>query len=111
MSGDDRMPGDQAETFRDADFDSGFQGTRLDPIDGNSAVNVGTGFWTSGDAAPGTVLDHIPALVGYIDRNLQVRWANQATCDCYGRPREQILGCTVPEIVGPELFARVRPGI
>jgi PAS domain S-box-containing protein len=57
------------------------------------------------------VLDHIPALIGYIDRNLQVRWANQATCDCYGRPREQLLGRTVPEIVGPELFARVRPGI
>ena len=111
MSGDDRMSGDQAESFRDDGFDSGFPGTRLDPFDGDSAANAEHGLWAFGDAAPGTVLDHIPALIGYVDRNLQVRWANQATCDCYGRPREQLLGRTVPEIVGPELFARVRPGI
>jgi len=57
------------------------------------------------------VLDNIPALVGFIDRDLRVRSVNQAVCDYYGRPREQILGYTVPEIVGPELYARVRPGI
>ena len=111
MSGDDRMPGDQAETFRGDSSDPEFAGTRTDPSDGNTAANVGPGFWTFGDAAPGIVLDHIPALIGYIDQNLQVRWANQATCDCYGCPREQLLGRTVPEIVGPKLFARVRPGI
>ena len=57
------------------------------------------------------VLDHIPALVGFIDRDLRIRYVNQAVCDYYGRPREQILGHSVPEIVGPALYTRVRPGI
>jgi signal transduction histidine kinase len=57
------------------------------------------------------MLDYIPALVGFVDRDLRVHSVNQAVCDYYGRPREQILGRTVPEIVGPELYARVRPGI
>ena len=56
-------------------------------------------------------MDHVPALVGFIDRDLRVRSVNQAVCDYYGRPREQILGCTVLEIVGPTLYARVRSGI
>ena len=60
---------------------------------------------------PREVLDHIPALVGFIDRDLRVHSVNQAVCDYYGRSREEIIGHTVPEIVGPELYARVRPGI
>jgi PAS domain S-box-containing protein len=60
---------------------------------------------------PREVLDNIPALVGFIDRDLRVRSVNQAVCDYYGLPRTQIIGRMVPEIVGPELYARVRPGI
>jgi signal transduction histidine kinase len=60
---------------------------------------------------PREVLDHIPALVGFIDRDLRLRSVNLAVCNYYGRSRDQILGCTVPEIVGPELYERVRPGI
>ena len=50
-------------------------------------------------------------MVGYVDRDLRVRSANRFVCVFYGRPREQILGRTLPEIVGPEIFARLRPGL
>jgi signal transduction histidine kinase len=60
---------------------------------------------------PQVVLDHIPALVGFIDRDLRIRSANQAVCDYYGRTKRQVLGRPGLEVVGPEVYRRLQPGL
>jgi PAS domain S-box-containing protein len=58
------------------------------------------------------VMDHLPAPMGFVDRDLRVRCINQAGCRLYGyRSQREVLGRTVPETIGPAPFARVRPAL
>ncbi|MDP3713824.1 MAG: diguanylate cyclase [Mycobacteriales bacterium] len=56
-----------------------------------------------------TVLDHIPAMIGYWDRDLRNRMANRAYQDWFGKMPEQLRGVHISELLGPELFLKNLP--
>lgn len=51
-----------------------------------------------------TVLDHLPAMVGYWGRDLRNRVANRAYVDWFGKSPEELEGCHISELLGPELY-------
>jgi diguanylate cyclase len=53
-----------------------------------------------------TVLDHIPAMIGYWDRDLRNRMANQAYQEWFGKTPEQLWGVHISELLGPELYLK-----
>lgn len=53
----------------------------------------------------------VPALLSYIDRDLRYRFNNRAYEVWFGRPREEVYGRTMEEILGPQAFADLRPHI
>jgi diguanylate cyclase (GGDEF)-like protein/PAS domain S-box-containing protein len=56
-----------------------------------------------------TVLDHLPAMVGYWGRDLRNRVANRAYVDWFGKTPEEIEGLHIRDLLGPELFAQNLP--
>jgi diguanylate cyclase (GGDEF)-like protein/PAS domain S-box-containing protein len=46
------------------------------------------------------ITDSLPLRIAYVDRERRLRFANQAHCRRYGRPREEILGRTREELLG-----------
>ncbi|MCX5747072.1 MAG: PAS domain S-box protein [Proteobacteria bacterium] len=54
------------------------------------------------------LVDAAPALMGYWDRDLRCRQANRAYLAWLGRPPEELLGKSMPEVLGP-LFELNRP--
>ncbi|MDQ4099602.1 MAG: PAS domain S-box protein, partial [Chloroflexota bacterium] len=57
------------------------------------------------------ITDNTPALIGSIDREGRYRFVNETACRFFGRPREEILGRTMVEVVGERVYERLRPGI
>lgn len=55
------------------------------------------------------ILDNLPALIAYWDRDLRNRLANHAYVDYFGLTPEQIFGRHISEVLGPELFAKNWP--
>jgi PAS domain S-box-containing protein len=55
--------------------------------------------------------DGVPALISYLDAQQRFRRVNHAYEEFFGLKREQILGRTVAEIVGPEHYEVARPYI
>jgi len=55
------------------------------------------------------VLDAMPSIVGSWDTQLRNRFANAAYASFFGRTPAEIAGMTLPELLGPELFARNEP--
>ena len=55
------------------------------------------------------VLDNMPAMIGYWDRDLRNRLANEAYVEWFGWTPEQMLGRHISEVLGPELYAMNRP--
>jgi PAS domain S-box-containing protein len=53
-------------------------------------------------------LDALPAMVGYWDRNLRSRMANEAYADLSGRSVEAMRGIHIREFLGEELYERSR---
>jgi len=57
------------------------------------------------------VTDGLPIRIGYVDRDLRYRFANQAACQRFGRSREEVVGRTRDELLGqptpPDVSARV----
>jgi len=51
------------------------------------------------------ITDAIPALIASVDRDLVFRFANRGYADWFDRSKEDILGHTVSEILGPQLSA------
>ncbi len=54
------------------------------------------------------ILDALPSMVGYWDADLVNRFANKAYEDWFGVTPSTMLGTRLPELLGPELFARNR---
>jgi PAS domain S-box-containing protein len=50
------------------------------------------------------MLNALPAMVGYWDRDLRNRMANHAYGDFFGRSPEEMQGTHVSEVLGPELY-------
>jgi PAS domain S-box-containing protein len=57
------------------------------------------------------VTDSVPAVISYVDAQQRFRRVNRAYEEIFGLKREQILGRTVAEIVGPEHHAVAKPHI
>ena len=54
----------------------------------------------SSDAAAQLVTDYAPVLLSYVDTDLRYRFVNRAYADWFGYQARDIIGKTVPEIVG-----------
>ncbi len=52
-----------------------------------------------------TITDSVPLRIAYADPQRRYRFANQAYCERYGLPREQIIGRTHFEVTGQEMPA------
>lgn len=53
------------------------------------------------------VTDGLPIRIGYIDRHLRFRFANEAVCLGFGQTRDAVLGRTHDEIVGASMAPQV----
>lgn len=51
------------------------------------------------------LVDHVPSMLAYWDHNLRCRFANRAYKRWFGLSPEQIIGASMPDILGPRLFA------
>ncbi len=56
-----------------------------------------------------TVLDNLPAMVGYWDRDLRNVIANRAYVDWFGKTPDELKGTHIRDLLGPELFAVNEP--
>jgi len=65
------------------------------------------------DSAEGiqAMLNALPALVGYWDRELRNRMANDAHVEFFGKTPREIRGSHIRELLGAELFEKNRPHI
>lgn len=57
------------------------------------------------------MLNALPALVGYWDRNLRNRMANDAYIEFFGRSPREMRGIHIRELLGEELYEKNRPYI
>lgn len=57
------------------------------------------------------VADSVPGLFGYWDTNLRCVFANEGYLEWFGKPEEKMLGITMQELMGEELFAKNEPYI
>lgn len=53
-----------------------------------------------------TLTDNLPGLVAYWDVEMRCRFANAAYGEWFGQSPEGMLSMTLPELLGPELFAK-----
>lgn len=61
------------------------------------------------NAIPAELLDELPLLASYVDRDLVYRFVNRAYERWYGVARSQILGRTIGALAGPAAVDAVRP--
>jgi len=54
------------------------------------------------------ISDNWPGLIGFIDRDMRILFANKTFAVWFGCPREEIVGKTVEELLGPESYAEIR---
>ena len=55
------------------------------------------------------VVDTTPALIARFDRNLRIVWANKNYAARFDKQPEEVVGRSLPEIVGPGVFAILEP--
>lgn len=56
-----------------------------------------------------SILGHVPAMVGYWDRDLRNVFANEAYSDWFGKSPSQIRGLKAEDLLGPVLYELNRP--
>lgn len=57
------------------------------------------------------MLDALPAMVSYWDRDLTNRMANDAYVEFFGKTPEEIRGTHLRDLLGPELYEQARPHV
>jgi PAS domain S-box-containing protein len=55
--------------------------------------------------------DALPALISYIDAELRYRFVNHAYSEWFGHDREEVVGRSVRDVLGPDAFALVEPDL
>ena len=58
-----------------------------------------------------TLAKNLPGMVGYWDTNLRCCFANKHYIEWFGIPTERMIGITIQDLMGAELFARNEPFI
>jgi PAS domain S-box-containing protein len=58
-----------------------------------------------------TVVDNIPSMIAYWDENMFCQYANDAYNLWFGRSPEEVIGMSMQELLGPELFRMNLPYI
>lgn len=54
-------------------------------------------------------LDAIPAMIAHVDARRHYRFANRAYAEWFGHSKESIVGRSVPEVLGAEVYATILP--
>lgn len=54
-----------------------------------------------------TIADSMPALIAYVDRDLRYQFCNRIYQDWFGKSSSDVIGRTIEEVLGPELFALI----
>ena len=72
----------------------------------NPVEMVGGGFDFSGMLA---VADMLPVMVAYVGEDLRYRFMNKPMADWFERPRSELLGLTMPELLGEEAWTARAP--
>jgi PAS domain S-box-containing protein len=57
------------------------------------------------------LLDALPVLVSYIDRDLRYVRVNKTYEEWFGRPRQDAVGRTLPDVLGADAYALIRPHV
>lgn len=81
---------------------------RSSSIRGSHSSQAGPTFGAS-DPNPQTVLDALPAIVGYWDRSLHNRMGNQAYVDFFGVTPDKLHGMHIRDLLGLELYEKNLP--
>ncbi|HSI57838.1 MAG TPA: PAS domain S-box protein [Ideonella sp.] len=55
------------------------------------------------------ITDHLPALISYLDRDLCFRFVNKTYQDWFGNDREKMIGLSLREYHGDEVWAQIEP--
>src|SRR5690349_4172050 len=55
------------------------------------------------------IADALPMPIAYLDTERRYRFVNKALADFFERPRSEILGATMAEVVGADVYAVRRP--
>ncbi|MGJ5206388.1 PAS domain S-box protein [Bradyrhizobium sp. HKCCYLR20261] len=58
-----------------------------------------------------TLIDAVPSVMAYWDRDLRCRFANSAYAEWFGRSLEELVGCHVTSLLDATLFAEAEPHI
>ena len=57
------------------------------------------------------ITDTIPALIGYFDHHHVYQYANKGYSDWFGAPEREIPGKPIPQVIGEDIYAVVRPHV
>jgi PAS domain S-box-containing protein len=55
------------------------------------------------------ITNGLPVMIGYWNRHLRCEFVNEGYRSWFGMPIEQMVGMTMPEMVGPDLLAKLDP--
>src|SRR5690349_4358677 len=55
------------------------------------------------------IADHVPALIAHVDRQFRYLFANKAYAARFGLTPDEVVGKTIPQVVGIEAFEAIRP--
>lgn len=55
------------------------------------------------------IADSIPALIAYVDRDYRYQFINKGYEEWFGRPREEVIGRHISELVGDAAFEQTKP--
>ncbi|HMU85682.1 MAG TPA: PAS domain-containing protein, partial [Leptospiraceae bacterium] len=56
-----------------------------------------------------TIADNVPAMIAYWTRDLRCAFANRAYEGWFGRKPDEMIGSSLDQILGPELYAKNKP--
>lgn len=89
----------QAEVSRDSDGNAlRMSGTVQDITEGYEIKKA----LEAREAELRLITDHLPVLIAYVDKDGYYQFANRVCCQWYGRPREEIVGTHVSELLDSE---------